>query len=272
MFSLDELKPCAKRSRENYIKAIERIEERRSDLKLYLVVHGDTDEKWKYWWSCIKDLPCEGYGTGLKPTTNAVLQMACLARLHSSGFRGGVHLLGVSGTSVIAALAWASRCFKRVTFDSLSYGQGSISKAFMYFRRFKRRLVGFGKAYDIHPISNPWPAESPITELVEDPERLRDWNGRKVWGNDTAAGLLIALHNLWWYNEYTRQCEELALKSESAYDMIEELKYTGSEEAIAGINFWEDYQKRGLDEAQYIWRERLTSRSERDTTSQMEMF
>lgn len=265
-----DFKRFADDSRKNYEIAIERA--KGYDLKLLAVMHGDTPEKWNYWWGLIKDLKVAGYATGLKPTTNAVLQMSCLARLHSCGVKSDIHLLGVSGTNVIPALAWASKNFNRVTFDSMSYAQGSISKAYMMFNGFRREIRGFGKAYDIHPKGDPFPCECPVCQEICSPELLRDENDHIEWGNDTFSGLLIALHNLFQYNEYTKKCLAAANSYDKAEDMIKEFTGTRNEEAIAGIRFWEDYVNRGIETTMYLWREKLAAKLEEDNTLQMQLF
>jgi hypothetical protein len=270
--NFEEFKDCAKRSRRNYEIAIERA--KKDNLPLYAIMHGDTREKWDYWWSLIRDLPVSGYGTGLKPTTNAVLQMSCLAKLHSEGVRSAIHLLGVSGTNVIPALAWASKHFSRVTFDSMSYAQGSISKMYMLFKNFTREIRGFGAtdAYKPHPVGHPMPCNCPICSEVENPNLFRDIAGERHFGNRTMSGLLISLHNLFQYNEYIHMCAKLAKECDTADQMIKELEHTRSEEAIAGIRFWEDYMNRGIDKALFMWREKLTAKLEKDHDYQLELF
>lgn len=269
--NFEEFKKHAQRSKDNYCKAIDRATG--SDLQLLAVMHGDTTEKWDFWWNLIKDLPVSGYGTGLKPTTDAVLQLSCLARLHNSGVRSQIHLLGVSGTNVIPALAWASKHFKTITFDSLSYGQGSISKMYMQFQGFNRKIWGLGNTDAYPPFTmREFPCQCAVCQEVEDPNRLRDEYDHLEFGNDTMSGLLISLHNLNQYREYVNKCEKLARSYSSASEMIAALQNTRSEGAIAAINFWEDYLTIGLEKTLFRWREQLRARLEKDHDRQMELF
>jgi hypothetical protein len=259
----EQFKGYAQRSRENYTKAIEAKNSRHPSLKLYLIMHGDTNEKWDYWWDAIKDLPADGYGTGLKPTTNAVLQLACIARLHSEGIRRNVHLLGVSGTNVIPALAYASKFVEKITFDSMSYAQGSMSRGYFLFANFIRKIYGFGSAYDIFPKGAPIPCHCPVCQEVENPDIFRE--------PGTLPGLLIALHNLYQYNQYVNECYHLAKRC-TAPEMIAVLKDTRSEAAIAGINFWEDYMQYGIEKTLHKWREYLKPSLEEENVNQMDLF
>lgn len=264
---LEDFKKHAHRSRDNYLKAIQTRDKNSLDLSLYLIMHGDTNEKWNYWWNTLQDLPInkeiDGFGTGLKPTINSVLQLSCLARLHSYGTTKNIHLLGVSGTNVIPALAFAAKHIHKVTFDSMSYAQGSMSRGFFLFNNFIRQIIGFGTAYDIHPKGKPIPCSCPICSLVEDADTYR--------GPGTLPGLLIALHNLHAYNEYTKKCYDLA-KSCTAEEMIRELKGTRSEDAIAGINFFNDYLNDGIEKTMDRWKEQLRPKLEAPENEQLSLF
>ncbi|GAH08329.1 unnamed protein product, partial [marine sediment metagenome] len=128
--SADKFEQCAETTRKNNLFF---LNNKSTDLLIYNVQHGWDLKTQNLWWDyTAKDIPFDGYATGAKPVGDCLLQAMCIMHLWDKGVRERIHLLGVSSITVIPVLVWASQYIDKVSFDSKSYGYGSITRAYVY--------------------------------------------------------------------------------------------------------------------------------------------
>lgn len=215
-------------------------------LKIYNVIHGYNIETFDLWWDyATTDIEFEGYATGAKPTSDMLLQALCIMYLHSKGIRKNIHLLGVSGITVIPVIVWASQYIDKISFDSTSYGYGARTRAYVYPDRI-RYYTHFGKKYITK--------KKPILKLECDCPICIDFDTVEYFClNDTTwPGCLLALHNLWHTKKYVEELD-ITLNEERNKDKFFKLlkQHTGraSDDAIHAINFIEHCMKFGFKNA-----------------------
>jgi hypothetical protein len=219
-------------------------------LKIYNVIHGYSNETIDLWWDyATTDVQFEGYATGLKPSSYALLQAMCIMKLYDKGVRKNLHLLGVAGITVIPLIVWCSQYIDRISFDSTSYGYGARTRAYVYPDRI-RDYTHFGKKYltKKNPMKTLY-CECPICRDVKTVDYFCESNVK--W-----PGLLISLHNLWCFSEYTKQLEHtLNVEKNPAKFMALIRQHTGNwaDKTIYAINFVEDCLKMGYNQAYKIY-------------------
>ncbi len=237
---LDEFEKCAEQTRKNTLFF---QENRNSDkLKIYNIVQGYNKQSLELWWDYVTNgIKLDGFGTGTKPTSNTLMQALCLMFLYSKGVRENVHLLGVSGITVIPLLVWVSQYIKKVTFDSTSYGYGSRTRAYMYPDKI-REYTHFGKKYKtkIKPLTK-LNCPCPICTTVKTVDYFLE--------NDvTWPGLLLSLHNLWVTKKYVEDLERAILISKEEFFKLSK-QHVGNhyESLLLSINFVEECISKGFD-------------------------
>ena len=215
-------------------------------LKIYNVIHGYSNETIDLWWDyATKDVQFEGYATGLKPSSDALLQAMCIMKLYDKGVRKNLHLLGVAGITVIPLIVWCSQYIDRISFDSTSYGYGSRTRAYVYPDRI-RDYTHFGKKYltKKNPMKKLY-CECPICQDVKTVDYFCE-------SNVTWPGLLISLHNLWCFQNYTNLLNQTLHAEKNKEKFIALIKtHTGdwADKTLYAINFVEDCMKYGYDKA-----------------------
>jgi len=239
--TLDVFEKHAEISRKNNI--IFQENRKRDDLLIYNVQHGWNIETYDLWWDyTATDTKFEGYATGIKPPGNCLLQALSIMYLWNKGVRERVHLLGISGINVIPVLVWASQYIDKISFDSTSYGYGSLTRAYVYPERI-RDYTHFGNKYSTkkHPMKKIY-CNCPVCKDFDDPSYF-------IGGGTTWPGMLLSLHNLWCVKQYVEELDS-ALNEEKNINKFNKLvmQHTGNahEKIFHAINFIEDCIKLGF--------------------------
>lgn len=186
-----ELEQRAKETRKN--AEIMAKNRRRSDMKLFNILHGSNFEELELWWNILKDIDLDGWAIAPKVfTPTAVAKTLAFLLCHTD--KKDIHLLGSSGNSVVPVLAFVAREFDvNITFDS-SAPFLAASKHFSYdlpYRINHIRLTG-GNRKDITNIDD-YPCQCPVcreaSKVVSFNELKRSCNGIHI--------TLVGLHNLY---------------------------------------------------------------------------
>jgi len=240
----DVFEQHALRTREN--NKIFYEERTREDLIIYDVMHGYDIKTFDLWWDyTARDYRFEGFGTGPKPAGDVLLQAMSIMYLWDKGVTERVHLLGVSGITVIPALAWASQYIDKISFDSTSYGYGSLTRAYVYPEKI-RYYTHFGNKYNTK--------EKPIEEMYCTCPVCRDFKDPSyfIGGGSTWPGLLLSLHNLWCVKEYVAELDRIVNVEKDKEKFVQFIyKHTGNwaDRTMHAVNFIEDCVKYGFHKA-----------------------
>lgn len=109
-------------------KIYEKYRSNNSNLKIYNVVHGPTIERLSKWYESVKDFNGYGFATGgVKPVSNSLMQVVSPMFLYDKGFRGNLHIFGLSGIDVTLSMAYLSKHFSNLTYDSSTYAKGKTT-------------------------------------------------------------------------------------------------------------------------------------------------
>ncbi len=169
--------------------------------------------------------------------------------LFDKGIRERVHLLGVSGITVIPVLVWASQYIDKISFDSTSYGYGARTRAYVYPDRI-RDYTHFGKKY--------LTKKHPVKELNCDCPICSDLKTVDYFclSDTTWPGCLLSLHNLWHVKHYVELLDR-TLNVDKDKDKFMELlrQHTGTSanKAIHAINFKEACMSMGFKKAYDVY-------------------
>lgn len=237
--NIDKFEENAEISRKNNIIF---QENRTTDkLKIYNVIHGYNLETMNLWWDYVTPgIDFEGYATGAKPATNILLQALCIMFLYNKGVRKNIHLLGISGITVIPLIVWASQYIDNISFDSTSYGYGARTRAYVYPEKI-RYYTHFGRKYATkkHPMSKIY-CNCPICKDFDTPEYF-------IKSDITWPGMLLSLHNLWCVKQYVEELENAVGDKDKFFELVKQHTGNWSDKTIYGINFIEDCLKAGFD-------------------------
>lgn len=246
--TLSEFEHHAQITRENNI-IFDKLR-KRDDLYLYNVIHGYNIDTYNLWWDYVtSDTKFEGFATGIKPPGDCLLQAFAIMFLYDKGVRERIHLLGIAGITVIPVIVWASQYIDKMSFDSTSYGYGSLTRAYVYPDKI-RYYTHLGKKYNTKdkPLKKIY-CKCPICVDFEDPSFF---NG----GGTTWPGMLLSLHNLWCVKKYVEELDNtlnVEKDKEKFFKLV--LQHTGdsSQKTMHGIHFIEDVIKLGLKKAYDIY-------------------
>lgn len=208
-------------------------------LKIYNIIHGVTLQYLEEWWKYNGDFPFEGFALGTKPAYDALHQASKLAFLHSKGVRTNVHMLGLSGVRIVPLLAYISQYVDRISFDSTSYGRGSLNRTY-FFPGKLNDFISFDSKYK--PNTFTLSCDCPICSEVQDAEF---YASAGTW-----PGTLIALHNLYIMQDAVIRLNESLGDFDKFKSIVESMtgqkyEYSYTAKAIDLFNF---YLKYGIDE------------------------
>ena len=211
------------------------------DFLLYLCVHGNTLKRLDAWWerhATIRD-KFEGYALAPANKSDPVAVARELAWLYKQGVKQNVHLLAISGRTVIPLLAYAMQHIRSLTFDSSTH-VGAL--------RTRETLLPFMAGST--PIGNKNAGVPDITHLPcrcevcqqVTPEFLQSHNSE----NHVVGGALLSLHNLLVIAQYVQFFKGVASRHNILLKMTE--KFAGSE-AVKAIKYFEHAIKHGTQSA-----------------------
>lgn len=164
-------------------------------VNYYNVMQGITLDRRNYFYDKLSQLPFQKYAVACRPSGNAVLQAFAVCHLHSKGFEGVVHVLGVGGYTVIPIFPYLKDLFEHLTIDSSTYGQGARTREY---------FTSTGEKYYLGTTKDDPVIEKNKTYFRDnglpcDCLSCRSIVGEEIehlWGEGTLGGSLITVHNL----------------------------------------------------------------------------
>ena len=212
-------------------------------LLIYNVLHGYDLPTKELWWDYVtRDTQFEGYCVGVRPATDALLAAMSIMFVYNKGVRERLHVLGVSGITVIPMIVWASQYIDKLSFDSSSYGYGSRTRAYVYPDRI-RDYTHFGRKFltKDNPMNKIY-CKCPICIHFTDAEYF-------CKSDITWPGMLLSLHNLWCLKEYVAQLEQALIvekDQQKFFDIVNKNTGDWADKTMYAINFIESCIKIGF--------------------------
>lgn len=217
-----------------------------SKLELLKVVHGHNKKRLSYWWDQVKHVECDGLSFAPKPpdaiTTAKVLGFAMEQE------EKNVHILLGSGFETVCILAYASRFFDRLTFDSTSFSvKGARLRQYTLPHDLKMK-IHFGESQN-HDMTR-LPCDCPVCSRISMKDVVDARSSRQ-------AGIL-SLHNLYVFLRYVDYVH--ALSTDRGVFRDEYLMRKGYNDVITGMNFLDSVADKGFDDAHKIYFEKRSLR------------
>ena len=234
-----------KRTLDISVKNFELFEKERKnyDMKLYNVFHGDTIEEMELWYNAVKHFKFDGWATGVKPSSNPMIQALGALFLYEKGELTkencfGFHFLGMSGKHVVPMIVYfASKLDNKfVTYDSSSYNIGSIYRTY-YNRLDIGTSLSFGEKFKRqNPNIKTLPCMCPVCQSIDDLSVLN--------GGDIYAGTLISLHNMYQYIDYVNILNSLVEHKDLFLDFLKAMNV--NDKCFMSIEFIDFVLQNGL--------------------------
>lgn len=213
------------------------------------ILHGHTLERREVWYDRLIDLPCEHLCNSVRPASKALSQAFGICWLHSKGYTGRVHHLGVGGMNVLPVFVYAQDMFEVLTTDSSSYGQGVRTR--QYFSDQKLPIFLGTKGTDSASMLfkdqikiDGIPCDCPYCKSIDKTET------EILSAPGSLGGSLITGHNLCYVLNYCDRLEEVyaAGKDEyRAYIKVLTDRKALSANTMLAIHFIDDYFKMGIE-------------------------
>ena len=218
------------------------IKHRQNDKnKLYSVLHGYDLPTLKAWYNGLKDLSLDGWCLAVKPASvygqalHACFMMDQAGRGHGEEH---VHVLGVSSVNATPISAYMSKFFKTVTFDTSTFNRGCIERGYHLQDDMASRAF-FGTNMEAKTLTNSilpgLPCNCPVCLAVKDADQMR--------ANGSIGGLLISLHNLYLFTEFTKRME--ILSKDRA--LFENYLRRRAPKAYRTLGMFAEFEKGGMD-------------------------
>jgi len=244
---------CLKRSKENF----EFFAKNRQNynMRLYNVLHGDRVELMDIWYKQVKDMPFDGWATGMKPPSDPMIQALGSMFLWEKGefdkdTTKGLHIFGTSGKHVVPVITYIAHKLNKlvVTYDSSSYNKGSIFRQYSMPLDIGPELV-FGENFKFNPQIKTLPCMCPVCNSIKGDEQML--NCTEIY-----AGVSLSLHNLYQYIQYNNLLNSLVPNKELFMNYLKTINLT--ERGFKAIEFVDFTMEHGLTEAVKKYHEWLT--------------
>lgn len=202
------------------------------NVPLYGILHGHNQMQLDKWWKRMSDFTFDAWCGGAKPPSDPMLQALMCMQLREFGIKK-IHLLGVSGFSVVPVLAYASNFFDALTYDSGSYGVGAIYKDYILPQTNSK--IQFARD-----------TKNRLKTLPCECEVCRNVNAEQLYSEDSLSGALISLHNLIIYIKYNFMMNSLSSSKEHLKTFVEKNYKTT---VLNAINFIDYTIENGLEKS-----------------------
>jgi len=185
-----------------------------SEMSIYRVLHGHTEERIRRWFDAIAPFPFEGWSIGFHPSGDVWGQARMAMFLYHMGWRGKLHFLGASGRNVVPVEIWSSKLFEDVVFDSTSYAMGVRSRTY----DLPADLFPSGQSLSLGDRLQDWhelthlPCVCPICSTLKTIDNIRRGD----------PGMYISLHNMFLTVETCHKLKALLPYEELYLKYVEE--------------------------------------------------
>jgi len=165
------------------------IEKKSEDLKLYLVIQGDTEKKRQDWLNggLKEHSNWDGCSLSVKPQSDPYALADWLLFAKKNNLRN-IHILGVSGSNTLPVIVYLAKYFDNVYFDSSSYAIGSQYRS--YNLPYSNTKLSLASLKSNDGIPKVMPCDCPVCSQIKDTSIFTSEETGK-------AGWLINMHNLW---------------------------------------------------------------------------
>ena len=180
-----------------------RAKDTKYDLKLYNVLQGTTPAEIERWYDVMSQYPLDGWSIGVKPPKPMMVAF-CLGFLIEKGITENVHLLGLSGLSSEATAVYGTKYISPMVVDSSSYNRGCTAREYALPLNMKEKIWLGDKGENNTDMNtlDQWPCMCPVCINIPDPQEMGQYTS-------TVIGVLLSLHNLWWYVQMMQQLTSL---------------------------------------------------------------
>lgn len=218
-----------------------------TDLLIYKVMHGTSEDRFKRWFEAL--LPFQfrgkwGWSFGFRPSRSVMDVARLLAWLYTQGgVKDTIHLLGLGGFTTTPFLIYASRYIKGMTFDNSTYARAGYKN-----RTWKTPLgidqdwVIFGDVRHSYGGLKRPPCTCPVCRRVVECDA--DWaavNLERYMGKH-----LLALHNLCIYDDYVTKLKALVDDLDRYLVFV---RKSCNEATYLAIHYFEEVLRIGYDAA-----------------------
>ena len=219
------------------------------DLEYYNVMQGETLPRRNKWYDKMKDLEFEHLAIATRPHGSGLAQALALCHLHSKGYTGKVHVLGVGGTNVIPIFPYIKHWFEEITIDSSSYGQGVRTREY-YINMSKAVIFGekdddFSRAFKDRAKIDGLECQCKTCKMIDKGEV------EVLWGPGSMGGGLITSHNLRVVLNYVNYLNDVKdVMSDRDYkDMFidQVVNKQRRPELTLALNFIDNYKEHGIE-------------------------
>lgn len=236
------LKEKAKTTNQNgKIMQANRTKFKEDGFMLYNVLQGGTLERINIWYDEVKDMGVDGWCIAPKPSSDPLNSALMLCYLHSKGITENIHILGVTGFNVTPLISYCKDMFKNVTYDSIAYIHGMVTRA-MRMPLDPRQNIFMGRK-----------STGKINKICTC-EVCNNVDIKEFYNEKTIGGWYITLHNLLMYKKYNEFANGLAEHKEEFKNIF--FKFLSNDRFKQAIRFIDCYKQHGLEHAckQYIYK------------------
>lgn len=258
----------------NCLLALKEMDRLGKSVPIYNAMHGTTIERRDLWYNKMRDINFPYLALATKPAYSPLAYAFALAHIHSKGYNGKLHVLGVGGATVLPLLVYTKDWFEEVTFDSSTYGNGARLRE-LYLTPTKSIMLST-------KIKDPKAREFKEKVMIDGLEckchtcRTIDKHEVEIlWMPGSISGALITNHNLEMMIEYNNHINDihaaLSKKEYKEYLINELLQNSMPNELNLAFNFLDEYIKNGLADTYRRYR-RVMLIDEHRTVEQQKLF
>jgi hypothetical protein len=205
-----------------------------SKMKFYKVLQGGDKEQLDLWWSYIKDFETDGLCSSPQPAQQPLPTALHIGYAISKEIKN-IHILLGSGINVTPVNVYGSKFFNLYTFDSSSYGQGTMTRDY-WLPYNLNESINFGRNSKNTAI-DALPCDCPVCQHTTADDM-------KAEGSE--AGAIISLHNLYNYIRYVNFLTNLSQDEEFYFEYVKKHNPNNTYKALCFIR---DCKEKGLEDA-----------------------
>ena len=176
-------------------------------MKFYKVLQGGDREQLDLWWKYIADFDTDGLCSSPQPAQQPLPTALHIGYALSKDIKN-LHILLGSGMNVTPVNIYGSQFFDTYTFDSSSYGQGTMTRDY-WLPNNLNESINFGRSNDNKFIQLP--CDCPVCQHTTATDM-------KAEGSE--PGAIISLHNLYNYVRSINFLKALTQDEEFYFDYV----------------------------------------------------
>jgi tRNA-guanine family transglycosylase len=195
------------------------------DFQLLNVLQGGSWEKLNYWYDTVNQVALDGWAIAPKPPSSPEAIIRDCLFLKHKGYTGRIHILGVSGITTSPFIAYISKYFDKVTFDTASPILDANTRYGYYLPILDgKKLIYFGSNPDRkfpHTTVKELPCDCPVCNFV-------NATGLEILNEYKKGTQLLTMHDVYIVLRYTKMMKSL-VDDEEAFKLLIRSKTTTRE-------------------------------------------